>query len=68
MRGGAQGPHMNVEFIGQNLKRHSTMRSLLRRERLRLDDQSFWRGSSARIPSTKRFERDPESRRALGLR
>jgi hypothetical protein len=59
---------MNVEFIGQDLKRHSIMRWSFRRERLCLDDHSSWCGSSARIPGTKRFDRDTESGRALGLR
>ena len=67
MCGGAQRPHMNVEFIGQDLKRHSIMHWPLRLQRLRLADDGLWRGPSARVPRAKRFEGDAQNRRAFRL-
>ena len=65
MRRGAQGPHMHVEFVGQDLKRHSIMSWPLRLQRPRLTDDSLWRGPSAGIPGSECFDRDAKSRRAL---
>ena len=67
MRCGAQRPHMHVEFVGQDLKRHPIMRWPPRLQRPRLVDDSFWRGPSAGIPCAERFERDTERRCALRL-
>ena len=67
MRRGAQRPHMHVEFVGQDLKRHSIMRWPLRLQRPRVADDGLWRGPSAGIPGAERFERDTKSRRALRL-
>ena len=67
MRRGAQRPHMHVEFVGQDLKRHSIMRWPLRLQRPRLADDSLRRGPSAGIPGAERFDGDTKSRRALRL-
>ena len=67
MRRGAQRPHMHVELVGQDLKRHSIMQRPLRLQRPRLADDSLWRGPSAGIPGAERFDGDAKSRRALRL-
>ena len=67
MRCGAQRPHMHVELVGQDLKRHSVVPWPFPFQRPRLADDSLRRWSTACIPSAERFERDTESRRALRL-
>jgi hypothetical protein len=44
MRRSAQGPHMHMEFVGQDLKRHSIRQRPLRFQRPRLANDSLWRG------------------------
>jgi hypothetical protein len=67
MRCSAQGPHMNVELIGQDLKRHPLMQRPSYLRRLRLANDSLWCRPSARIPRAERLEGHSESRRALCL-
>ena len=55
MRRSAQSSHMDVEFVGQNLKRRPIMRWPLRRQGPRLVDDGLWRGPSARIPRAERW-------------
>ncbi len=58
MRRGAQRPHMHVEFVGQDLKRHAIMQWSIRLQRPCLVDDGLWRGPSAGIPGAERFERN----------
>jgi len=58
---------MHVEFVGQNLKRHSFMRWPFCLQRPRLGDDSLWRGPSAGIPRAECFDGDAKSYRALRL-
>lgn len=67
MRCGSQCPHMHVEFVGQDLKRHSIMQRPLRLQRPRLANDSLRREPSAGIPGTECFDRDSKGRRALRL-
>ena len=43
MRRGSQCPHMHVEFVGQDLKRHPIIRWPLRLRHPRLADDGLWR-------------------------
>jgi hypothetical protein len=65
MRCRPQRPHMHVELVGKDLKRHPIMRWRFRLQRLRLADDRLWRGPSTSVPRSECFYRDPKGRRAL---
>ena len=65
---GAQRPHVHVEFVGQDLKRHSIMQWPLRLQRPRLADDSLRRGPSAGIPGAECLESDTKGDGAFRLR
>jgi hypothetical protein len=67
MRGSAERPHVNLEFVGEYLKRHAIMRGPLRRERPRMPDERVWRAPSARIPCAERLDRNAKRCRAFSL-
>jgi hypothetical protein len=67
VRSSAQRPHMHVEFVGQDLKRHSVMRRPLRVQSSCLADDGLRCGPSAGIPRAERFEGDAQSRRTFRL-
>jgi hypothetical protein len=58
MRRGTQRPHMDVEFVGQDLKRQSILLWPFRVERLGSSDNCRWRGPAAGIPRAECFDRD----------
>jgi hypothetical protein len=46
---------MQVNFVGQDLQRHSIIRWQFRLQRPGLADDSLWRGPSAGVPCAERF-------------
>ena len=68
MCSGPKGPHIDVEFVGQDLKRHPAMRRPLCLQPPRLTDDSLRRCPSAGVPGAERLDRDAERGCTLRLR
>lgn len=65
---GAQGPHMHLEFVGQELQGQPLMRWSLRRKRLCAVYDGCGRGAPARIPRAECFDGDAKRGGAFRLR
>jgi len=64
---GAQRPHVNVEFVGKDVKWHSITQWPLRLQCPGSTEDSLRRGPPAGIPRAERFERDAKGCRAIRL-